>query len=96
MKKIRPFITRVILVCLFLVPLLAGCGTIPVPTRSVRVGEAEPLGSCADFFALLDKRIKESKVIDPGVFRVKGWSGISSGLWVLFLQEPCANGDVKP
>ena len=73
MNRFRSLITKVIFVCSLLALLLAGCATIPVPTRSVRIGETGLLGSCADFFALLDKRIEESEVIDPGVFRVKGY-----------------------
>jgi hypothetical protein len=60
-------------VCFLPALLLAGCATIPGPARSVRVGETGLLGSCADFFALLDKRVEESEVIDPGVFRVKDY-----------------------
>ena len=53
--------------------VLAGCAMLPLPTRSDRIGETGPLGSCADFFASLDKRTEEAGVIDPGVFRVKNY-----------------------
>jgi len=42
-----------------------------MPARSDHLGETGPLGSCADFFASLDKRTKEAGVLDPGDFRVK-------------------------
>ncbi|MCF8039534.1 MAG: hypothetical protein K9K79_09485 [Desulfohalobiaceae bacterium] len=58
---------------IILILFLAGCAHIPVPTRSVHSGESGPPGRCADFFASLDSRIKESEVIDPGVFRVEGY-----------------------
>lgn len=51
--------------------LLAGCAMLPLPTRSARIGETGPLGSCADFFASLDKRTAEAEVLDSGDFRVK-------------------------
>jgi hypothetical protein len=53
--------------------LLAGCAIIPVPTRSARVGGSDALGGCADFFADLDQRKEQAKVVDPGAFRVKGY-----------------------
>ncbi|MCF8105585.1 MAG: hypothetical protein K9K64_08885 [Desulfohalobiaceae bacterium] len=56
-----------------LILYLAGCAHIPVPTRSVHSGESGPPGRCADFFASLDARIRESGALDPGVFRVKGY-----------------------
>jgi len=50
--------------------LWAGCARIPLPTRSVHTGQSGELGSCADFFTSLDKRIEDAQVLDPGVFRV--------------------------
>ena len=56
--------------CLWAI-LFSGCAMLPVPTRSDRIGETGPLGSCADFFASLDKSVEEAAVLDSGVFRVK-------------------------
>ena len=53
--------------------LLAGCAIIPAPTRSARMGGNDPLGGCADFFASLDHRTMEARVLDPGAFRVEGY-----------------------
>jgi hypothetical protein len=51
----------------------AGCAIVPQPTRSFRLGEADALGSCAEFFSSLDKRTAEAQVLDPGAFRVEGY-----------------------
>ena len=53
--------------------LWAGCALVPLPTRSVHVGQSGEIGSCADFFASLDKRTEEAGVLDPGAFRVKDY-----------------------
>jgi hypothetical protein len=66
------FLQSVLIFCL-LAALFSGCAMLPVPARSERIGEAGPLGSCADFFAALDKRAEEAAVLDPGVFRVKNY-----------------------
>jgi len=46
---------------------------VPLPTRSIHTGQSGEVGSCADFFASLDKRIEEAEVLDSGVFRVKDY-----------------------
>ena len=71
MDRSKCSILRVIFVFSLFAIVLAGCATIPMPSRSDRVGEAGPFGGCADFFASLDKQTKKANVIDPGVFRVK-------------------------
>jgi hypothetical protein len=53
--------------------LWAGCAMVPLPTRSVHTGQSGAVGSCADFFASLDKRTEEAGVLDPGAFRVKNY-----------------------
>ena len=53
--------------------LMTGCAIIPTPTRSPRIGGSDLLGGCADFFASLDQRVVDAKVMDPGVFRVEGY-----------------------
>jgi hypothetical protein len=50
--------------------LLSGCAMWPAPTRSTHVGAAGPLGSCADFFAALDKQTARSDALDAEYFRV--------------------------
>ncbi len=71
MDRLRRSIFNCILVSCLSALFIAGCATIPVPTRSDRVGETGSVGGCADFFASLDKQIKEANVLDPGIFRVK-------------------------
>jgi hypothetical protein len=73
MHRSRGSILQVVLVISLLAVLLAGCAILPVPTRSDRVGEIGPLGSCADFFASLDKKTEAEEVLDPGVFRVRNY-----------------------
>ncbi|MBT8363126.1 MAG: hypothetical protein KJP23_00375 [Deltaproteobacteria bacterium] len=73
MDRSRCSILQAIFVLFVLALLCAGCAMVPVPTRSAHFGETGPLGSCADFFASLDKRTEEAEVIDPGVFRVKNY-----------------------
>ena len=53
--------------------LLAACAVVPRTTQSLRVGETDSLGRCADFFALLDRRSTEADVLDPGEFRIEGF-----------------------
>lgn len=62
-----------ILMPVLLALLLTGCAIIPAPTRSARVGGSDPLGGCADFFASLDNRVADARVLDPGAFRVEGY-----------------------
>jgi len=66
--KIRPIVISALLAL-----LLAGCAIVPTPTRSGRVGESDALGSCADFFASMDRRAAEAGVLDAGAFRVEGY-----------------------
>jgi hypothetical protein len=67
--------------------LLAGCAMIPVPTRSVRVGETGPLGNCAGFFASLDQRSEAAGVLDPGVFRVKNYPYLRVNRFIASFRE---------
>jgi hypothetical protein len=73
MERFKCSILQLISGLCLLAVLLSGCAMLPVPTRSDRMGETGPLGSCADFFASLDKRIRAAGVLDPGVFRVKNY-----------------------
>lgn len=69
---IRPFIFRTFLTLIASL-FLAGCATIPLPTRSHHTGKDGPLGDCADFFGDLDREVRHAGVIDSGYFRVKGY-----------------------
>jgi len=73
MSKLRCSNLQRICVLTLLVLLLAGCAIIPAPTRSARVGGGDALGSCADFFADLDRRAAHAQVLDSGTFRVEGY-----------------------
>jgi hypothetical protein len=73
MSKLRCAVLHRIFVLALLVLLPAGCAIIPVPTRSARVGGSDALGSCADFFADLDRRAAHAQVLDSGAFRVEGY-----------------------
>ncbi len=59
----------VALVALF----LASCAIVPKTTRSDRLGGADALGRCADFFAFMDQTSVEKRVLDPGAFRIEGF-----------------------
>jgi hypothetical protein len=56
--------------CIF---ILGGCAVLPEISRSTHVGDSGPVGSCASFFELLDKRTKEAGVLDAGAFRVRNY-----------------------
>ena len=64
---------KAIFACFLSALLATGCAMVPTPTMSVHTGQKGAAGNCADFFALLDKRIQEAGVVDPGYFRVKGY-----------------------
>ena len=80
-------------ICKFylLAVLLAGCAIVPVPTRSDRMGQNGPLGSCADFFASLDKKTEEAGVIDAGVFRVKNYPYLRANRFIASFREEVDN-----
>ena len=73
MNNSKRSIPQYIFLFFILTFLWAGCARIPLPTRSVHTGQSGEVGSCADFFTSLDKRIEEAEVLDPGVFRVKNY-----------------------
>lgn len=73
---------------LFILMLLwAGCAMVPLPTRSVHIGQSGAVGSCADFFASLDQRIEEAEVLDPGVFRVKDYPYLRVNRFIASFRE---------
>ena len=91
MDRSRSSILQVICIFFLLALFLAGCAMVPVPTRSDRIGQNGPLGSCADFFASLDKRIEEVGVIDPGVFRVNNYPYLRVNRFIASFREEVDN-----
>ena len=73
MSKLRCAVLKRVFALALLTLLLFGCAIIPVPTRSARVGGNDAPGSCADFFADLDRRAAQAQVLDSGAFRVEGY-----------------------
>jgi hypothetical protein len=73
MLKPRCSPLRAVLVCILSVVLLAGCAIVPLPTRSLRLGDGGAAGSCADFFESMDRRAEKALVLDAGAFRVEGY-----------------------
>ena len=91
MNRLQRLIFQVIFVSWLSAHLLAGCATIPTPSRSDHVGEAGSVGACADFFASLDKQIKETGVIDPGVFRVTRYPYLRVDRFIASFREEVDN-----
>jgi hypothetical protein len=60
---------------------------VPLPTRSVHTGQSGDVGSCADFFASLDKQIEKAEVLDPGVFRVKDYPYLRVNRFIASFRE---------
>ena len=72
----------------FILPFFwTGCAMIPLPTQSLHTGQSGEVGSCADFFALLDKRIEEAEILDPGVFRVKDYPYLRVNRFIASFRE---------
>jgi hypothetical protein len=71
MSETRCSILRSVFIFTVCALILAGCATLPEISRSTHVGDSGPVGSCGDFFAMLDQRTKEARVLDPGAFRVR-------------------------
>jgi hypothetical protein len=90
MSKLHALGLRHIFAIALLAFVLAGCSIIPAPTRSARVGAADPLGGCADFFALLDQRTGDAEVIDPGAFRVEGFPYLRVNRFLSSFREQAA------
>jgi len=91
MDRSKCSILRVIFVFSLFAIVLAGCATLPMPARSDHLGEAGPLGNCADFFASLDKRTKEAGVLDPGDFRVKKYPYLRVNRFIASFREEVDN-----
>lgn len=73
MSETRCSILHSVFMLSFCAFILAGCAILPEISRSTHVGESGPIGSCASFFALLDQRTEEARVLDPGAFRVRNY-----------------------
>ena len=73
MPRLRCWHLRPAIVSVLLTLVLAGCAIVPLPTRSYRTGESGASGSCADFFASMDRRAEQAHVLDAGAFRVEGY-----------------------
>ena len=77
--------------CIFLLMLWAflhaGCAVWPEPTRSVHVGLTGPMGSCADFFASLDKLTATSEALDSGYTRVKQYPYLRTDRFLASFQN---------
>jgi hypothetical protein len=67
----RTMVRRTALAAVLLL-LLAGCAVVPRPTGSPHAGAADPLGRCAELFAMLDERAVRADALDGGAFRVEG------------------------
>ena len=91
MEKSRNLSIRFIFISCLLAMLLASCAMLPAPTRSDHTGESGPLGSCADFFASLDSKIKQAGIIDPGVFRVKNYPYLRVNRFLASFSEEVDN-----
>ena len=91
MDRYRCSILQDILVAFLFAILLAGCAMLPVPTRSDRIGEIGPLGSCADFFASLDNLTEETKVLDSGTFRVKNYPYLRVNRFIASFRDEADN-----
>ena len=87
MDRSRWSILRVIFIFFVLAFVLTGCAMLPAPTRSDRIGETGPIGSCADFFASLDRQTEEAGVLDPGVFRVKNYPYLRVNRFITSFRE---------
>ena len=91
MDKLNCLIFQIIFVSCLSVHLFVGCATIPTPSRSDRLGESGPLGSCADFFASLDKRTEQAGVLDSGDFRVKKYPYLRANRFIASFREAVDN-----
>jgi hypothetical protein len=71
--------------------LLAGCAMWPTPTRSTHIGAAGPLGSCADFFAALDKQTARTDALDAGYFRVANYPYLRTDRFLASFRNEAKN-----
>jgi hypothetical protein len=73
--------------------ILTGCASLPEVTRSVHFGSSGPEGRCADFFATLDTLAKQSKTLDSGYARIKGYPYLRSDRFTASFGTSLNNND---
>jgi hypothetical protein len=73
--------------------LHTGCAMWPAPTRSIHVGEAGPAGSCADFFAWLDKRVATAGGMDAGYARIQHYPYLRADRFIASFRDDLNGGD---
>jgi len=74
---------------LFLVSafLWTGCARVPLPTRSLHIGETGATGACARFFAALDQQAEQAGVVDPGAARVEKYPYLRVDRFITSLRD---------
>jgi hypothetical protein len=70
-QRLRFPTSRLLFVLMLWIFLQSGCAMWPEPTRSWHVGAAGPAGGCADFFAMLDRKVTTADAIDAGFSRIR-------------------------
>jgi hypothetical protein len=75
------------LLILWIFFLQSGCAMWPEPTRSVHVGATGPIGSCADFFTLLDRQVTASDAIDAGYARVEHYPYLRTDRFIASFED---------
>lgn len=93
MAKFRWLKLQALLVAAVFALLTAGCAIVPKPTESFRLGEADALGSCADFFSSLDKHTSKAGVLDPGAFRVEGYPYLRVNRFLASFRDEVGEND---
>jgi hypothetical protein len=93
MAKFRWLKLQALLVAAVFALLTAGCAIVPKPTESFRLGEADALGSCADFFSSLDKHTSKAGVLDPGAFRVEGYPYLRVNRFLVSFRDEVGEND---
>ena len=78
---------RLIFILMLWAFLHAGCAMWPQPTRSVHVGKTGPMGSCADFFASLDRQTATVDGFDSGYTRVKQYPYLRTDRFIASFQD---------
>ena len=84
-------IIRFIVAAMLVILLQSGCANWPQPTPSVHVGAGGPKGSCADFFALLDKQTRLAERIDPGYFRIEQYPYLRTNRFLASFRDEVEN-----
>lgn len=72
---------------------LAGCAVVSRPTRSLRYGDADAPGRCAEFFASMDQQASKARVLDAGAFRVRGYPYLRVNRFLASFRNEVAGND---